>query len=62
LREFAPRFFHQLLELRAFRSQAALQGPGAQVQFARHPAELTAGRRGCRPRLDLYPAQRWSIS
>jgi uncharacterized protein len=33
LREFAARFFHQRLELRAFRSQAALQGPGAQVQF-----------------------------
>src|ERR1700732_4414840 len=33
LREFAARFFHQRLELRAFRSEAALQGPGAQVQF-----------------------------
>src|ERR1700730_1604561 len=33
LREFASRLFHQRLELRAFRSQAALQGPVAQVQF-----------------------------
>src|SRR6267154_130356 len=33
LRQFASRFFHQLLELRALRSQAALQRPGAQVQF-----------------------------
>jgi len=30
LREFASRIFHQLLELRAFRSQAALQRPRAQ--------------------------------
>ena len=29
-REFASRFFDQLLELRAFRSQAALQRPRAQ--------------------------------
>jgi hypothetical protein len=34
LREFASRFFNQLLELRAFRSQAALQRPRAQPQFA----------------------------
>ena len=45
LREFASRFFHQLLGLRTFRSQAAFQGPGAQVQFARDPKyEPSTGR------------------
>jgi hypothetical protein len=34
LREFASRFFNQLLEFRAFRSQAALQRTRAQPQFA----------------------------
>jgi hypothetical protein len=34
LREFASRFFHQLLELRTLRCQAALQRPGAQAQVA----------------------------
>jgi len=34
LREFASRFFHQLLELRTLRRQAALQRPGAQAQVA----------------------------
>jgi len=34
LREFASRFFHQLLELRTLRRQAALQRPRAQAQFA----------------------------
>ena len=35
LREFSSRFFPQLLEVRAFLSEPALQGPRAQVQFAR---------------------------
>jgi hypothetical protein len=30
LRELAARIFHQLLEVRVFRSQAALQRPRAQ--------------------------------
>lgn len=34
LLEFAARFFHQRLELRAFRSQPALERPRALAQFA----------------------------
>ena len=33
LRELTPGFFHQLLEVRSFHSQAALQRPRAQPQF-----------------------------
>ena len=34
LRELTAAFLHQLLEVRSFRSQAALQRPCAQPQFA----------------------------
>lgn len=34
LREFTPGIFHQLLEVRSLRSQASLQSPCAQPQFA----------------------------
>ena len=34
LREFTPGIFHQLLEVRSLRSQASLQSPRAQPQFA----------------------------